>query len=161
MRELGATAKSAGSVYFAGGSTALLLGLREQTIDIDLKFDPEPEGVFEAIALLKEKLEINVELASPGDFIPPPADWRARSIEIATFGALRFFHYDLVAQVLAKVERGHAQDLRDALDLVRRGFVRKEDLAEKFSEIKPKLVRYPAIDPNQFERKIREFLESI
>src|SRR6185369_1870055 len=79
MRELAAAAKSPGKVYFTGGATALLLGFREQTIDIDLKLDPEPGGVFEAIAMLKNRLNLNVELASPDDFIPSVADWRQRS----------------------------------------------------------------------------------
>src|SRR2546422_9927366 len=94
MRELAAAARSPGKVYLTGGATALLLGFREQTIDIDLKLDPEPEGVFEAIATLKNRLNLNVELASPDDFIPAAADWRQRSRHIASIGKLEFFHYD-------------------------------------------------------------------
>jgi len=55
------------------------LGFRDQTIDIDLKLDPEPAGAFEAIAVLKNRLELNIELASPADFIPAIAAWRERS----------------------------------------------------------------------------------
>ena len=73
MQELAKAAKSPGKVYFTGGATALLLGFREQTIDIDLKLDPEPKGAFEAIAVLKDQLNLNVELASPDDFIPARA----------------------------------------------------------------------------------------
>ncbi len=36
MKGLAAAARSPGNVYFTGGATALLLGFREQTIDIDL-----------------------------------------------------------------------------------------------------------------------------
>ena len=45
MQELAAAARSPGNVYFTGGATALLLGFRDQTIDIDLKLDPERCGV--------------------------------------------------------------------------------------------------------------------
>src|SRR5881394_1974888 len=113
MRELAGGARSPGKVYFTGGATALLLGFREQTIDIDLKLDPEPEGAFEAIAGLKNRLNLNVELASPDDFIPRTDDWRERSRHIASIGRLQFFHYDFSLQALAKLERGHAQDLED------------------------------------------------
>ena len=41
MQDLGAAARSPGKVYFTGGATALLLGFREQTIDVDLKLDPQ------------------------------------------------------------------------------------------------------------------------
>src|SRR5580692_12899521 len=84
MRELAAAARSPGKVYFTGGTTALLLGFREQTIDIDLRLDPEPAGAFEAIAVLKNRLDLNVELASPEDFIPAGPDWREQSRHIAT-----------------------------------------------------------------------------
>src|SRR5881409_3427628 len=117
MRELAAAARSPGKVYFTGGSTALLLGFREQTIDIDLKLEPEPEGVFEAIAILKNRLNLNVELASPDDFIPAAADWRERSRHISSIGGVDFFHYDFSLQALAKLERGHAQDLEDVTSL--------------------------------------------
>lgn len=40
------------------------------TIDVDLKADPEPSGFFEAIAILKDELSVNIELANPSDFIP-------------------------------------------------------------------------------------------
>src|SRR5947209_13812565 len=92
MEELAAASQSPGKVYFTGGATALLLGFREQTIDIDLKLDPEPDGVFEAIAQLKNRLNLNVELASPDDFIPRAADWREQSRHIASIGQVEFYH---------------------------------------------------------------------
>src|SRR5439155_20532643 len=86
MRELGAAARSPGKVYLTGGATALLLGFRDQTLDVDVKLDPEPAGAFEAIANLKDRLEVNVEVPPPADFIPAPADWRERSRPIARSG---------------------------------------------------------------------------
>src|SRR5437899_6729929 len=132
MQELAAAARSSGKVYFTGGATALLLGFREQTIDIDLKMDPEPEGAFEAIAVLKNQLDVNVELASPDDFIPPSRDWREQSRYIDRIGSVEFFHYDFALQALAKLERGHAQDLEDVNSLVREGYVTKAELKERF-----------------------------
>src|SRR5438105_4877402 len=84
MQELASSARSPGKVYFTGGATALLLGFRDQTIDIVIKLDPEPKGVFEAIAVLKNRLDVNIELASPDNFIPPVPDWRERSKHIAS-----------------------------------------------------------------------------
>src|SRR6266536_1207959 len=135
MQELAAAARSPGKVYLTGGATALLLGFREQTIDINIKLDPEPEGVFEAITALKDRLDLNVELASPDDFIPAGADWRERSRLIASIGRLQFFHYDLTLQALSKLERGHTQDLEDAANFVRRGHVTTDELKRRFAEI--------------------------
>jgi hypothetical protein len=136
----------------------LLLGFREQTIDIDLKMDPEPEGAFEAIAVLKDRLNINVELAAPDDFIPASAHWREHSRYIDRVGSVEFFHYDFALQVLAKLERGHAQDLDDVRNFLGGGFVTKAELKDRFAEIESKLLRYPALDPQQFKRKLEEFL---
>ncbi|MCZ7683003.1 MAG: hypothetical protein M5U28_31025 [Sandaracinaceae bacterium] len=63
-----------------GGATAITYGWRELTIDIDLRLDPEPPGAFEAIARLKDELDVNVELASPMDFLPEVPGWRERSV---------------------------------------------------------------------------------
>ena len=161
MQELAAASGSPGSVYFTGGATALLLGFRDQTIDIDLKLDPEPQGAFEAIAALKDRLDLNVELASPEDFIPPADGWRERSRPIACIGRLQFFHYDFSLQALSKLERGHAQDLEDVMSLVRGGYVTAAELQARFQQIEPGLLRYPAIDPSQFRQKLEEFLNRL
>src|SRR5437762_985037 len=133
MQELAKAARSPGKVYLTGGATALLLGFRDQTIDIDLKLDPEPEGVFEAIAYLKDRLQLNVELASPDDFIPSAPDWRERSRPIQTINRLEFLHYDFSLQALAKLERGHAQDLEDVTSLLRGGYVTADGLKTRFA----------------------------
>jgi hypothetical protein len=127
MEELAGAARSPGNVYFTGGATALLLRFRDQTIDIDLKLDPEPGGVFEAIAALKNRLNLNIKLAAPDDFIPRAPDWRERSPHIASFGPVQFYHYDFTLQVLAKLERGHAQDLEDAASFLRGRYVTGDD----------------------------------
>jgi hypothetical protein len=158
MQELARESKSPGKVYFTGGATALLLGFRDQTIDIDLKLDPEPGGAFEAIAALKDRLELNVELASPDDFIPRTDDWRERSRRIAEIGPVEYLHYDFTLQALAKIERGHAQDLEDVASLVRGGYVNAQELRACFARIEPQLLRYPALDPEQFRRKLKNFL---
>jgi hypothetical protein len=49
---LGQRVKGPGTIYLAGGATALLFGWRAKTIDVDSKADPEPRGLFEAIAEL-------------------------------------------------------------------------------------------------------------
>ena len=76
MEAFGREATGPGRVYLTGGSTAVLEGWREATVDVDLKLDPEPAGAFEAIAHLKDTLDINVELAAPDQFVPPLPGWQ-------------------------------------------------------------------------------------
>lgn len=158
MRAIGRRATTPGVVYLTGGATALLLGIREQTVDIDIKLDPEPGGVFQAIADLKNSLDINVELASPDDFLPPLPGWRERSPFIETAGKVAFHHYDLYAQVLAKVERGHEQDIQDAREMMERGALNADELVRLAAAVKLDLVRYPAVDAADFERRLRAFV---
>ncbi len=139
-----------GRIYFTGGGTAVLFGWRATTIDLDLKSDPEPPGFFEAIATLKETINLNVELASPDDFIPALPGWRERSIFIGRRGEVDFYHYDLYAQALAKIERGHQRDLADVRAMLSRGLIQRGRAMELFLAIAPELIRYPAIDPQVF-----------
>src|SRR5919108_467599 len=73
MVAMAEAAREPGRVYFTGGATAVLVGWRQSTVDVDLALVPEADAVLRAIPELKEKLRVNVELASPADFIPVPA----------------------------------------------------------------------------------------
>jgi hypothetical protein len=154
MRALGRVADRPGEVFFAGGATAVLFGWRATTIDIDLKLIPDQDSVLRAIPALKESMDLNVELAAPDDFIPVPEFWRERSPFVTQEGQLTFRHFDLSAQALAKIERGHTRDLEDLREMLARGLVDRQRLLEDFAAIEPRLYRYPAIDPRAFRRAL-------
>ncbi len=159
MTALGSRVRGPGNIYFTGGTTAVLHGWRETSIDIDLKPDPEPPGLFEAIASLKDELDVNVELASPDDFIPAVPGWRERSLFITRHGVLDFFHYDPYGQVLAKLQRRHERDLLDSRSFVAAGLVQLPKLREMFALIEPELIRYPALDPATFRQAVIGFCD--
>lgn len=156
MRALGREASSEVRCYFTGGATAVLLGWRRSTIDVDLKLVPEADEVLRAIPRLKEELRINVELASPLDFIPVPPGWEDRSLFIAREGRISYYHFDPYAQVLAKLERSHTQDLQDVRHMVRSGLVQPARALEYFERVVPELYRYPAVDPRAFRRAVED-----
>jgi len=158
MRQLGASATVETRVFLTGGATAVLLGWRETTIDVDLKIIPESDEVFRALPNLKENLHLNVKLASPDLFIPALPGWESRSIFIAREGHIDWYHYDPYSQALAKIERGHERDITDVQDLLRQGLVEPEMLRGLFREITAALIRYPSIDPTAFARKVDEAL---
>ena len=158
MKALGAGAKSPGRVYLVGGATALLLGWRDSTIDIDLKVIPDTDEILRALPALKERLHINIELASPDDFIPELPGWQERSRFIQQEGGLSFLHYDFYAQALAKIERGHAVDVQDARRMLKSGLVERQRLLELFSAIESQLYRYPALDGPSFRRAVERSL---
>lgn len=160
MKNLGQRAKKTGRVYLTGGATAVLLDWRDTTIDIDIKPVPETDEIFQAIATLKNDINVNIELASPGEFIPPLPGWEERSIFIGTEGSISFFHYDLYSQALSKIERGHVQDQKDVKEMLARKLINREMLWKLFESIRPQLIRYPAIDPETFEAKVKEVIDN-
>lgn len=154
MEGIGRRARGPGRVYLVGGATAVLVGWRGATVDADLKLDPEPRGVFEAIAELKRELDMNVELAAPDQFVPPLPGWRERSRFIARHGQVDFFHYDFYGQALAKIERGHETDLGDVRAMARLGLIDPDRLVRLFDRVVPDLLRYPAIDEQAVRAKL-------
>jgi hypothetical protein len=154
MRAFGAEAEVPTRVYFAGGATVVLLGWRASTIDVDIRIEPEADNLFRAIPRLKDTLQLNIELASPVDFIPVREGWEARSPFITQEGRASFHHFDPYAQALAKVERSHRQDLEDVREMVSRGLIVGADAWRYFAAIEPHLYRYPAIDPPSFRRSV-------
>jgi hypothetical protein len=157
MKAVGRAGKKDARVYFVGGATAVLLGWRETTIDVDLKLVPEVNEILRALPQLKETLQINVELAAPDDFIPAVSGWEERAVFIRREGTIDFFHYDFYAQALAKIERGHSTDLLDVREMVRRGLVKPSRLLEFFSRIEEDLYKYPAVDPKSFRLAVEQF----
>ncbi len=156
MRELGREAAGDVSLYFTGGATAVLLGWRLSTIDVDIKMEPESDRLFRALPRIKDQLEINIELAAPDQFIPEIPGWKERSVFIAREGRLSFYHYDFYAQALSKIQRGHTQDLADVREMLERGLLDRQELRRRFDQIEPQLYRYPAVDPPAFRQAVEE-----
>lgn len=153
-RELGRIAGSRVRVYLTGGSTAVLEGWRDTTIDVDLRFEPEVDEMLRALPALKERLGVNIELASPPDFIPELPGWRERSPLVFSEAGVDVHHFDLYSQALSKIERGFGQDLADVNAMISNDLVEPERLRTLYEAIEPELYRYPAIDPSAFRRKV-------
>ena len=159
MDEIGRRAQGPGRIYVTGGATALLYGWRSSTVDVDIKLDPEPAGIFEAIARLKDELDVNIELASPELFVPPVPGWRERSRPIARRGPVEFLHFDLLSQALAKLARGYERDLDDVRAMQRGGLVSPDELRDGLERIEPELLRYPGLDAEAFRCRVERFLD--
>ena len=161
FQEIGRRSQGPGRVYIVGGSTALLLGIRDQTVDIDIKLDPEPKGVFESIAILKESLSISIELASPDQFVPALPDWKSRSEFITKCDQVEFFHYDFYGQAFAKIVRGHTVDLSDVRALILLGKVNISTLRELVQRAISEISRYPALNAPDVLASLNKFIESV
>jgi hypothetical protein len=153
---LGRVAPGRTRLYLTGGATAVLEGWRESTIDVDVRFEPESDVLLRELVALKDRLAINVELASPPDFIPELPGWRERSPLIFRDGNVDVHHFDPYSQALSKIERGFAHDLADVQQMLERRLIDENLLGDLYEAIEPQLFRYPAIDPAAFRRKLQD-----
>jgi hypothetical protein len=159
MQVLGEKAQGSGCIYFTGGASALLMGWRNSTVNVDLHLDPEPPGISQAIPKLKEELSIDIELASPQDFLPPLPGWRDRSVLIDKRDQISFYHYDFIAQALSKISRGLDRDIKDIEAMYKQKLFSLDDLRDCFEAIAPELIRFPSLNPNVLRRRVESFIE--
>lgn len=159
-RELGRAVAPGTRMYLTGGATAVLEGWRESTVDIDVRFEPDSDAALERIRDLKEELAVNIELASPLDFLPPLPGWQDRSRFRLREGNLEVFDFDPYSQALSKLERGFQLDLDDVRNMVESGQVEPTKLRELFESIEPALFRFPAVDPAGLRAAVESLAES-
>ena len=159
MKELAQRAPRRGSyrVYFVGGGTAVYLGWRSSSIDVDLYSDQEV--VFRNIQEIKERLNINIEFARPEDFVPPLKGTADRHVFIDTVGTITFCHYDPCAQLLSKVVRGFQRDLDDAKKFIDSGMVDPREFRSLVAAIPDSAyARYPSLSRGGVENAVETFL---
>ena len=122
---------------------------------------PELDEMYQKFPELKDKLNINIEIASPAHFIPELPQWKERRIFIDTIDRVSFYHYDPYSQAISKIERGHSQDVHDVKKMIQESLIHVDQLKTLFQAILPKLYKYPALNLQSFEKRFTEFLDSI
>jgi hypothetical protein len=154
--KLGMEFRRPARLYLVGGTTLVYEGLREQSLDIDISFEvaDEHEAEFaQVIRRLKDEMQINVEQASPGDFIPLPSGWKERAKHVGRFGTVDVFHFDLYSTALSKIERGREGDYQDVLALLGSEQIDLHELRAAFENIMPRLERESLKrNPERFRR---------
>lgn len=162
MKELARTAPRGRTyrVYLVGGGTAVHLGWRRSSIDVDL-FSDQPD-VFRDIQTIKERLDMNIEFARPEDFVPPLPGSPDRHVFVETIGPISFYHYDPYAQLLSKVVRGFQRDLEDARYFVSRGMVDPERFRSLVAAIPDSAyAKYPSLSRRGVDRAVELFLGTL
>jgi hypothetical protein len=134
------------------------LGLRSATLDIDYAADADDPAALadleHAIRLLKNELDVNVEPASPADFLPVPSSALARSRFVGRYGSLSVYYYHLASLVIAKVARSFEQDLDDAEQLVRTGEVTWHEITDTWAEMRERPTGWLRYEPDDVERRL-------
>lgn len=146
-------------VYLVGGGTAVYVGWRNASVDVDLCSDEET--VFRNIQRIKEQLAMNIEFARPEDFVPPLRGSADRHLFIETVGRVSFYHYDPYAQILSKIVRGFQRDLDDAHAFIQNRMVEAGKLKSLVSSIpESAYAKYPNLSKRAVESAVRDFLNA-
>lgn len=156
LAALGRRLRNPHTLYLVGGSSAVLVGWRPSTRDVDVRPEPDSDELLRIIDDLKRTLDINIELASPLDFLPELDGWRDRSPYVGAWGSLHVRHLDFRLQALAKLERGLDTDVADVRTMLSRRLVTAEELHDGFEAMQASLFRFPAVDPGRFAGRLAD-----
>jgi hypothetical protein len=154
LSELGRRLRATHTLYLVGGSSAVVVGWRASTRDVDVRPEPDSDELLRILSDLKQVLDINIELASPLDFLPAVDGWRERSPYVGSWDALHVRHLDFRLQALAKLERSLDTDLDDVRAMLSRDLVTAAELHEAFAAMRGRLFRFPAVDAERLERRL-------
>jgi hypothetical protein len=104
-------------------------------------------------------MNINIEFASPGDFIPLPSQWETRSAFIKRYDQVDAFYFDWYSIALSKMQRANRQDVLDVQLLTHQGFVDVIELDLLYQDVLNKIGRppydrlFPNLSPQQFSKR--------
>lgn len=137
-----------------------MAGWRPSTVDVDLH--GEPEDLFHDIQGIKERLDVNVEFARPGDFVPELPHSDDRHVFIETIAGVSFFHHDPYEQTFSKIVRGFERDLDDARHFVTSGMVDPHLLGELVHGVPPgRYAKYPQLSRDAVLGAVDRFVEEV
>ena len=129
LRELGRRFKGSGSLFLDGGSMLVYQGYR-----IELTSGDDGEFI-QALRATQRLITLNVEAASPADFIPLPQGWRERSTFLTREGGLTIYAFDPLSTALAKIERSQQRDSDDVLALCQTKALSVDEIIAGFENI--------------------------
>jgi hypothetical protein len=154
LTELGRRFRQSGRLYLVGGAALVHAGIRPgssaTTQDIDVEI--ASGDMYQTIGQLKQQLNINIEFASPGDFIPLPRQWQQLSRYVGRYGQIDVFYFDFYSIALSKIERGNARDLQDVALLLQQGVITLSELDRSAQEVADQMGKgsYKRLDAEAF-----------
>jgi hypothetical protein len=107
--------------------------------------------------------EVHIEFASPGDFMPLPTQWEARSEFIKRYDQVDVFYFDWYSIALSKMQRANRQDVVDVQLLVRQGFVDVTELDLLYQDVLKKVGTppYDRLLPNLSQQQFSQRYQTI
>jgi hypothetical protein len=155
LRTLGQLYRKPGRLYIAGGAALVHAGISaRRTLDIDV--DVSDGDMLLVIDQLKQRLHLNIEIASPKDFMPVSSQWEALSQYVSRYGSVDVFYFDFYSIALSKIDRATTRDLQDVQLLVQHHIIDLATFDDAFHDVMQQVqtaqgrMRYPRFDPVAF-----------
>lgn len=151
------------TVYLTGGTLLIFHGIRPATTDIDFGFDAADPVDRESLPELAQRIagpDIRVQCSEEmaGWSLMPLPRYRDRAILLGQYGRLTVKSIHPLDLILAKIHRGYAEDLADAMALLRHFKISLEELNARFKEI---FADYPAsTEKGEFRKRLDRFLQT-
>ncbi len=140
-----------------GGIAMAFYGLPRYTSDIDAEIKCSDEVYFELLEhLKKDKIAFNIgEDISAWGIIPLPTGYRERAKIVYRGEFLILKVLEPIDFVFSKLRRGTEEDIRDAIEVIRRFDIRKDKLIGH-----ERLIKYPK-DPETlfFKKKFQHLMK--
>jgi hypothetical protein len=157
LQQLGRAFRKQARLYLVGGAALVHLGVRPGfTQEVDIQVSGANEGeLIVAIQQLIQQMQVNVEFASPMDFIPLPSQWEMGAQFAGRYGKIDVFYFDFYCIALSKIERGNNRDIADVKLLVHEGIITLSELDIAYQEVLAQLGkgRYPRVTPQRFSER--------
>ncbi|HLG75653.1 MAG TPA: DUF6036 family nucleotidyltransferase [Ktedonobacteraceae bacterium] len=153
-----------GRLYLTGGAALFHRGiLPGQTVDIDIQVTIDPGNLMAQIVQLKQKLSINIKFVSPGDFIPLPTQWEARSQFLQRYDQVDVFYFDWYSIALSKTQRGNELDIADVHALIDQGYVDVNELDQSYQDVLHKISNppYDRLLPNLSQQQFAQRYQAV
>ena len=153
-----------GRLYLTGGAALVHKGIRPgQTLDIGIQITSDTANLTSQIAQIKQRLNMNIEFASPGDFIPLPAQWESRSEFIGRYGQIDMFYFDWYSLALSKMQRANRQDVIDVQLLVRHKTIVLNELDLLYQDVLAKIGKppYDRLFPNLSQQQFSQHYQAV
>lgn len=155
LRTFGQQYRKPGRLYIAGGAALVHAGIRSGRTQ-DIYIEVTDGNMLFTIDQLKHRLHLNIEIASPRDFMPVPTQWEAMSQYVGRYGDIEVFYFGFYSIALSKIDRGTTRDLQDVQLLVQQKAIDLPTLDGAFQDVMSQVqtsqgrMRYPRFDPTAF-----------
>lgn len=132
-------------IYLAGEAALVHLGLRTGTSnDIDVVIDTSSEEEMKmALQRCMQSFRLNARFSSPEDIVPVPWNWDTRARQIAVYGSIEVYYYDLPSLALSKIALGNERELYDVRLMLQQRIITMDDLDNTYLEVQPRMGKKP------------------